>query len=60
MITFKEVFIPRYLDKFKHRQEQEYEQVRQELQQKLPDKAFFFEMNEAADSIKKEVFKQRL
>ena len=42
MITFKEAFIPKYLERLNHK-------ILQELQEKLPDKGFFAEMITQSD-----------
>jgi hypothetical protein len=53
MITFKEEFIPRYIEKFSHK-------LTQELKQKLPDKDYFANMVEQADRITQELVKAEL
>jgi hypothetical protein len=51
MITFKEVFIPKYLERLNHK-------ILQELQEKLPDKGFFAEMITQADDIVTNIVKE--
>lgn len=51
MITFKEEFIQRYVDKFNHK-------LIQELNSALPDKDYFASMIEQANNIIKQLAKE--
>lgn len=52
MITFKEEFIKRYTEKLCHK-------ITQELEKQIPDKGYFAEMIDEADSIVKEIIKTK-